>query len=85
MTHAQHGTKLCKISFAVPSLSMLEQLHTDTPKLIFPSIFEGVLIHLERLQEVHFKVLHKVSGDSPFHQFCAEYAQVGGNHTRSLQ
>ena len=46
--------KLCKINFAVPSLSMLEQLHTDTPKLIFPSIFEDVLINLERLQEVHF-------------------------------
>ena len=44
--------KLCKINFAVPSLSMLEQLHTATPKLIFPSIFEDVLIHLQRLQEV---------------------------------
>ena len=46
--------KLCKINFAVPSLSMLEQLHTATPKLIFPSIFEDVLIHLQRLQEVQF-------------------------------
>ena len=33
---------------------MLEQLHTATPKLIFPSIFEDVLIHLQRLQEVQF-------------------------------
>ena len=33
-------SKLCKINFAVPSLSMLEQLHTATPKLIFPSILK---------------------------------------------
>ena len=46
--------KLCKINFAVPSLSMLEQLHTASPKLIFSSIFEDVLIHLQRLQEVQF-------------------------------
>ena len=38
----------------MPTLSMLEQLQTDTPKLIFSSIFEDVLIHLERLQELHF-------------------------------
>ena len=51
---AMFDPKLCKINFAVPSLSTLEQLHTATPKLIFPSIFENVLIHLQRLQEVQF-------------------------------
>ena len=46
--------KLCKFNFAVPSLSALEQLHTYTPKLIFPSTFNDVLVNLGKLQEIHF-------------------------------